>query len=393
MRIDGPWIRSAPAEFVWERLTDRGHRALFVGGAVRNAVLGLPVKDFDVATDAVPESVVAAFDGADVSISTHGILFGTVMVVRNELPIEITTFRRDIETDGRRACVAFSDRIEDDAARRDFTMNAIYAEFDGTLVDPLGGLSDLLERRIRFVGSARERIFEDRLRMLRLFRFQAHFGHPDAGIDPEAEAAVRELAGGISIVSAERITTEMLNLLGASKPGSAVSSMAATGLLGRVLPGAEPGLLPRLERLERELNVLPDSLRRLAAIGGDAGSLRLDRRSAARLRRLSTDIGPETVPEALGYRFGVQDGLGIALLRAARTGSAPPGDLQERLRSGARQRFPVKAAHLPAELEGETIGNALRELEGRWLESGFSMTDDELLATLDSGAADEAVGR
>ena len=392
MRIDGPWTRSAPAKFVWKRLTGRGHRALFVGGAVRNAVLGLPVSDFDVATDAVPEAVLAAFGEAEVSISTHGILFGTVMVVRDETPIEITTFRRDIETDGRRACVAFSDRIEDDAARRDFTMNAIYAEFDGTLVDPLGGLSDLLERRIRFVGSARERILEDRLRMLRLFRFHAHFGRPDAGIDPDAEAAVKELSGGISIVSAERITAEMLNLLGASNPGSAVSGMAATGLLERVLPGATPGLLPRLERLEHEFEAPPDPLRRLAAIGGDAGSLRLDRRSAATLRRLSTEFGPETVPEALGYRFGIQDGLGIALLRAARTGSAPPGDLQGRLRAGARQQFPVKAAHLPAELEGEAIGNALRELEGRWLESGFSMTGDELVATLDSGPADAAVG-
>ena len=184
----------------------------------------------------------------------------------------------------------------------------------------------------------------------------------------------------------------MLNLLSASNPGSAVSCMAATGLLERILPGATPGLLPRLGRLERELEIPPDPLRRLAAIGGDAGSLRLDRRSAARLRRLSTEFGPETVPEALGYRFGIQDGLGIALLRAARTGSVPPGDLQGRLHSGARQRFPVKAAHLPAELEGEAIGNALRELEGRWMESGFSMTGDELVASLDSGPADAAVG-
>lgn len=391
MRIDAPWTRSAPAEFVWKRLTVRGHRALFVGGAVRNAVLGLPVNDFDVATDAMPEEVVAAFSEAGVSISAHGILFGTVMVVRDGTPIEITTFRKDIETDGRRACVAFSDRIEDDAARRDFTMNAIYAEFDGTLVDPLGGLGDLLERHIRFVGSARERILEDRLRMLRLFRFHAHLGHSDASIDPEAQVAVKELADGIDIVSAERVTSEMLNLLGAPRPGRSVGCMAETGLLKRVLPGANPGLLPQLERLEHEFEVRPDPLCRLAAIGGDAGSLRLDRRSAARLKRLSSEVGSSTAPEALGYRFGVQDGLGIALLRAARTRTAPPGDLLERLRSGARKLFPVKAAHLPAELEGEAIGNALRQLEGRWLDSGFSMTGEDLVASLDSGA-DAAVG-
>ena len=392
MRIDAPWARSAPAEFVWKRLTGRGHRALFVGGAVRNAVLGLPVNDFDVATDAVPEEVVAAFGEAEVSISTHGILFGTVMVVRDETPIEITTFRRDIETDGRRACVAFSDRIEDDAARRDFTMNAIYAEFDGTLVDPLGGIGDLLERHIRFVGSARERILEDRLRMLRLFRFHAHLGHPDAGIDPDAQVAVKELADGIGIVSAERVTAEMLNLLGAPRPGGSIRCMAETGLLERVLPGATPGLLPQLERLECELEVCPDPLCRLAAIGGDAGSLRLDRHSAARLKRLSSEVECSASAEALGYRFGVQDGLGIALLRATRTRTAPPGRLRERLRSGARQQFPVKAAHLPAELEGEAIGNALRQLEGRWLDSGFTMTGDELVASLAAGADEVVVG-
>ena len=392
MRIEAPWAHSAPAEFVWKRLTVRGHRALFVGGSVRNAVLGLPVSDFDVATDAVPEEVVAAFSEADVGISEHGILFGTVMVVRDATPIEITTFRRDIETDGRRACVAFSDRIEDDAARRDFTMNAIYAEFDGTLVDPLGGMGDLLERHIRFVGSARDRILEDRLRMLRLFRFHAHLGHPDASIDPDAMVAVKELADGIDIVSAERVTAEMLNLLGAPRPGRSVGCMAETGLLERVLPGATPGLLPQLERLECEFEVRPDPLCRLAAIGGDAGSLRLDRRSAARLKRLSSECGPSTSLGTLGYRFGVQDGLGIALLRAARTNTAPPGDLLGRLRSGARQQFPVKAAHLPAQLEGEAIGNALRQLEGRWLDSGFSMTGEDLVESLDTGAADATVG-
>ena len=154
--------------------------------------------------------------------------------------------------------------------------------------------------------------------------------------------------------------------------------------------GRPPELLPQLEGLEREFEVRPDPLCRLAAIGGDAGSLRLDRRSAARLKRLSSEVGPSIAPEALGYRFGVLDGLGIALLHAARTRCTPPGDLQERLRSGARQLFPVKAAHLPAELEGEAIGNALRQLEGRWLDSGFSMTCEELVASLDSEAADAA---
>ncbi len=221
--------------------------------------------------------------------------------------------------------------------------------------------------------------------MLRLFRFHAHLAHPDASMDPEAQAAVRELADGIDIVSAERVTAEMLNLLGALRPGRSVACMAETGLLERVLPGASPGLLPRLERLEGELGIRPDPLCRLAAIGGDAGSLRLDRHSTARLKRLSSEIGPSTAPEVLGYRFGVQDGLGIALLHAAQTCSAPPGDLQERLRSGARQVF-------PAELEGDAIGNALRQLEGRWLDSGFGMTGEELVSSLDSVAVDAAVG-
>ena len=390
MRIEGPWTDSAPATFICDRLLGCGHRALFVGGAVRNTVLGIPVGDLDIATDARPEKVLAVFDRTDAKLCVQGIQFGTIMIVREGTSIAVTSFRRDIETDGRYARVAFTDRIEEDAARRDFTMNAIYAEFDGMLIDPLGGLDDLLKRRVRFVGNPRDRILEDRLRMLRLFRFHAHFGDPAAGIDPDGLEAVTEFADGIEIISAERTTIELLNILSAPLPGRSVSSMAETGLLERILPGASPDVLLRIEHLERIFEVGPDPLRRLAAIGGNTDLMTLDRRSAARLRRLLSGIDLHLSAEELGYRFGEQEGLDVAILCAARADAAPPADLRERIREGSAQEFPVRAWHLPDYLEGQAIGSTLRMLERCWIASGFNMTVNELISSLDTGSVGEA---
>ncbi len=377
MRIEPPWSGNEAAGFVSSTLEAVGHRALIVGGAVRNAVLGLPAGDIDVATDVPPETVVEVFSGTDAGLRTFGLKFGTVLIIRRGIPIEVTSFRKDIETDGRHARVVYTDRVEEDARRRDFTINAIYAEFDGTIVDPLDGFEDLLARRVRFVGAAAQRIREDRLRMLRFFRFHALIGDQSRGMDEAALAAVSEHSEGIRIVSAERVTSELLGLLGAATPSQSVSGMAGTGLLEEVLPGANPDPLSGLEELERRCNVAPSPLRRLALLGGNMERLRLDRRSTARLDRLTA--GSHEDAEVLGYLFGREDGLDMALLTAARTDLVPPPDLVDRINSGASRRFPVKACQLPQELKGKAVGQALRELEKKWMESGFQLTAKDLL--------------
>ena len=380
MRIEAHWKDNPAASLVHDRLSKRGYRFLLVGGAVRNALLGLPSGDLDVATDARPEVVESIFRQTRAKVVTHGIEHGMLMVVVEGLPLEITTFRMDVETDGRHARVAHSTDIVADAKRRDFTMNAIYAEFDGTVVDPLDGMEDLRARRVRFVGNARDRIIEDHLRTLRYFRFHAHYGDQARGMDAEALAAISDHAGGIGIISKERITDELAKLLLAPSPTQALSGMSETKLLDRVLPGARIDLFPKLEQLEMEFRVSPDPLRRLAALGGDAGRLRLDRRSAIGLRKLSAASNSDRSAEELGYRVGAETGLSAALLRAARSGLMPSDDLVSQVKHGASRTFPVKAGHLPAGIEGQRIGQTLRQLERTWIDTGFKATTRELLA-------------
>ena len=231
MRITGDWITRESTQALMKALNDAGHKALFVGGCVRNALLGVPVADVDIATDALPEEVMRIALAAKMKPVPTGIDHGTVTVVSGSIPHEVTTFRKDVETDGRRAVVAFATDVADDAHRRDLTINALYALADGTLVDPLGGLPDLKARRVRFIEDAEARIREDYLRALRFFRFHAYYGDPAAGMDPEALAAIAANLDGLDTLSRERVGAELLNLLAAPDPAPAVAAMAQTGAL------------------------------------------------------------------------------------------------------------------------------------------------------------------
>ena len=238
MQISGDWLTNPATQAVCAALTGAGAQALFVGGCVRNALLGLPVADIDIATDAPPDRVITLCNAAGLRVVPTGIEHGTVTVLSGDIAHEVTTFRRDVTTDGRRATVAFATDITTDAARRDFTMNALYARPNGTVVDPLGGLPDLLARRVIFVGDATARIREDYLRILRFFRFHAWYADPNAGIDAEGLAACAALADGLRQLSRERVSAEMIKLLGAPDPAPAVAAMAQAGILARILPGA-----------------------------------------------------------------------------------------------------------------------------------------------------------
>jgi len=257
-RVTGSWLDSEDTQAVMAVLEEAGHQALAVGGCVRNALLGVAVSDVDIATDARPERVMEIAAAAGLKAVPTGIDHGTVTVVANKVGHEVTTFRRDVETDGRRATVAYADRVEEDAHRRDFTMNALYARADGTVIDPLGGLPDLRARRVRFIDDPHDRIREDYLRILRFFRFHAWYGDPAAGLDPDGLAACAELSDGMDRLSRERIGAETRKLLAAPDPAPAVAAMAQAGVLIHVLPGANPQALPVLVHLERAAGVAPE---------------------------------------------------------------------------------------------------------------------------------------
>ena len=219
--------------------------ARFVGGAVRDTLLGIQVKDVDVATPLSPNEVIERLGAAQIRTVPTGIEHGTVTTVLPEGPVEITTLRRDVSTDGRRATVAFSKDWREDAARRDFTINALYADPSTLEIsDFFGGLDDLAARRVRFIGDARQRIREDHLRILRYFRFQARFGSQPP--DEDSENACRELAATLKGLSRERIGMEMLNLLALPDPAPTVARMAELGVMAEVLPEADPQALTAL---------------------------------------------------------------------------------------------------------------------------------------------------
>lgn len=380
MRLTGAWIEAAHVQRVLALLEAGGHLAFLVGGCVRNAALGTAVSDIDISTDARPEQVVALAEAAGLRAVPTGIEHGTVTVIADHEPHEITTFRRDIETFGRHATVAFSTRIEEDAARRDFTMNALYARADGTVLDPLGeGLADLAARRLRFVGEPTQRIREDFLRILRFFRFTAWYGAPEEGFDAEGLAACAMLAEGIERLSRERVGHEMRKLLGAPDPAPAIAAMATTGILPHVLPGADPAGLAPLVHLEAGLPA--DPIRRLAVLGGTdpAERLRLSKSEARRLERLREGALSGEGPAVLGYRLGARDGLDAVLIQAALTGMPPAETSRNRVEFGAAQRFPVQAADLMPTLQGAALGARLKELEARWIASGFALDRTALL--------------
>ena len=380
-RITAPWLEAPAVQQVCSVLEAGGHRALFVGGCVRNSLLGEPVADLDLSTDALPQAVTDLMEDAGFRVVPTGIGHGTVTVVAHRAPFEITTFRRDTETDGRRAVVHFSRDVADDARRRDFTMNALYCDRCGVIVDPLGAMPDLRARRLRFVGDAAARVREDYLRILRFFRFFAWYADPAQGMDADALDACAAHQEGLAIISAERIGGEMRKLLAAPDPGPAVSVMQTTGILQRILPGAEARALPVLVHLEQALGRAPDPILRLGALGAEDAMrrLRLSRKEAARLEALSRAARGGTGAGEAGYRLGLADGTAAILLRSALMGVAVPARALADVTRGAAAIFPVRAQELVKTHSGREIGAALDAMEARWIASGFSLTRDELL--------------
>ncbi|HEY1244902.1 MAG TPA: CCA tRNA nucleotidyltransferase [Hyphomicrobiaceae bacterium] len=396
------WLDRPETQAVFAALATSGFTARAVGGAVRNALAGRPVSDVDIATDARPEEVMRAAEAAGLKAVPTGLVHGTVTVVAGGHPCEITTLRRDVETHGRHATVAFTDDWAEDARRRDFTLNALYCSADGTVFDPLGGYPDLAARRVRFIGDAAERIREDYLRILRFFRLTAEFaeGPADAG---GLAACVRERAG-LSILSAERVRVEFLRLLAAQRGPEIAALMQDYGLLPAVLGAApRPVLLARLAAVEAALGVAPDPVLRLAALAVEVpedaerlrGRLRLSNEQAAKLARgvpwREADIGPaspEAAARAWSYRHGPAAYRERVLLAWTRTGDPPDSDAwRYRLALPERwppPRFPLKGADALAlgMSAGPRVGEILRTVEDWWVAGDFAADESALRARL-----------
>lgn len=347
----------------------------YVGGAVRDDLLGLPVSDIDLATRIPPDGVIRRLERARIKAVPTGIDHGTITAVSDGQPVEITTLRRDVSTDGRRATVAFTDDWREDAARRDFTINALLADpITGELFDYFGGLADLHERRVRFIGDPFQRIAEDHLRILRFFRFHARFGAGEP--DPAAVEACAARANDLMALSRERIADELLKLLGMPNPASTVAIMVDRNILRPVMPEIDTAtvrLLVKLIAAEHEAGIAPDALRRLAALlprdvsvaESVGGRLRLSNKAKKRLAcAAESELG--RTPEALAYQIGMECAIDRYLL-AGRPSEARTLD------GWHRPRLPISGGGLIKRglPEGPVVAQVLKTIENRWVDAGF----------------------
>lgn len=387
-----PWMTASESRAVFDALAAGGADARFVGGCVRDAWLGRPVKDIDIATHAPPERVMELLAAAGIRVIPTGIAHGTVTALSGGHPYEITTLRRDVESFGRHARVEFTDDWVEDAARRDLTMNALSCTADGLVHDPFGGLADLAAGRVRFVGEARRRIEEDVLRLLRFFRFHAHYGRGEP--DAEALAACTDLAPRLPALSGERVRGELFRLLTAPGTAAVWCLMIGQGVMAHLLPSATAtGRLARLVRLEHDLDEMADPTRRLAAVLEDedrAGALAVAealRLSNTERDRLVSLVEPPVAVSAADttirlrqalYRIGdaalYRDLLLMAALEFAgpldltvlRAALATAGDLPD-------LRLPIAGRDLLAlgVERGPGLGKLLKQVEAWWIAEDF----------------------
>ena len=378
---DADWLTDEAAAAVCAVVSSEGAGIFFVGGCVRNALLGIPSTDMDLATEVLPEEVIRLTEAAGLRAVPTGIAHGTVTVVADGRGFEVTTFRKDVATDGRRAVVAFTDDIVEDARRRDFTMNALYATPDGKVIDPLGGLPDLHARRVRFIEDASQRIREDYLRILRYFRFSAWYGKPEAGFDADTLAAIADNMDGLAQLSNERIGAETKKLLAAPDPAPAVAVMERLGVLSAILPGSDAKTLPLLLHIEDASGVPADPLTRLASLGGQDATnhLRLSKAEAIRLGEIR-GAAQETQPlSEIAYRLGADVARQAMVLRAAFIEREPDKDAELQISAGAAAVFPISAKDLMPQYAGRALGEVLTKLENDWIASDFALDRKALL--------------
>ena len=383
------WLDDRHLRTILRVLRNAGGEGRVAGGAVRNALLGEPIADVDIATTLKPEQVMAAAQAAGLGVHPTGLAHGTITLTAEGKPFEVTTLRRDMETDGRRAIVQYTDDWAADAWRRDFTVNAMFCDGEGIVHDFTDGYKDILRRRIRFAGHPQARIREDYLRILRFFRFHAQYGKgaPDAA----ALAACTRLRKGIDGLSAERIRQELMKLLAAPRAHDTLVIMAKAKILPLVLPGANDlAAFKRMATIDARENFAPDSTLRLAALLADPlaakAGLRLTNAEVKRFANLQKAGPPspalrERERRAVLYGLGVGGWRDAVRLAWARSRGAGWRALHDFAGDHPPRTFPLTGQDLLTAgfAPGPKIGETLSRLEDWWIASDFMPSKEELL--------------
>ena len=407
-KIDiGAWKAAAGARSVFAALSVGGAEARIIGGAVRNALMGRPIADIDFATTAAPETVLRLAAAARIKVVPTGIDHGTLTLVVHGQPFEVTTLREDISTDGRRAAVRFGSDWEADARRRDFTVNALSVDADGMVHDPLGGYDDIVARRIRFIGAAEQRIAEDRLRILRFFRFNAEYGR--GAVDAAGLAATTRARNELRELSAERVGQEMRRLITAPRAAEMLGVMQEAGILTIVLGGiGTVATLARLAAFEEASGMAPDPTLRLAALACriEEDVLRigvhLRLANAERDRMLAALAAARAVtppPDERGarlalYRHGAAayaDGVALAAAWSGAESDVRWGQLMALPKRWPAPRFPLTGRDIIGHgvEAGPAVGALLRAVEDWWIERDFAPDEAELRRRLQQAMAQQ----
>jgi poly(A) polymerase len=392
-RLPQPWMKAGPAALVMRALTAEGDQARFVGGCVRDALVGRPIRDIDIATPLSPQRVTELLEKAGLKAVPTGIEHGTITAVAEGKGVEVTTLRLDLETDGRRAKVAFTDDWQADAARRDLTINALSADAEGKVHDYFGGLADLSQGRVRFVGDAKQRITEDYLRLLRFFRFHADYAAD--GFDAPAIAAAKALASNLKSLSGERLRQETLRLLTARRGPEVWGEMLSLGIVQHYLPWATTlDRLRSVAELEHRHGIDPDAVRRLAALTMTgcgkqvAATLKLSRAETERVVALDAprdpfDAGTPDVIRRQIYAWGNDGALDRLLLDWPELDDGRPSRAAlELIQAWPKPRFPLAGADIVklGVAQGPRVGEILAQVEGWWLAADFRPDRGQCLA-------------
>ena len=376
------WLRNPSAQKLSKLYKSFGYQVLFVGGCVRNTILKMPVTDIDLATDAQPEEIIKIAKENNIRFVPTGLAHGTITLIIDNKNYQITTFRSDFDHDGRYAKVEFTESLLLDASRRDLTINALYCNHVGEVIDPLNGLNDIKKQKIKFIGNPNERIKEDNLRILRFFRFQAIYGNKNLEIDSIALEACHNHKSKLAALSKERITSELRKILSAPNPLEVIIKMNETGVLNELFQKVSIDSLEAYLKTEEKFKININWLGRLLSlqVTQEEESLKLTRCEFKFLKQTKSAIENQIHVLEFSYYNGVENGKIYSILQNFRHNIILSKNLLNQINSLATKKFPITAKDLMPEIRGKKLGEALRSLEDRWIKSNFTLSKKDLLA-------------
>ena len=376
------WLRNPSAQKLSKLYKSFGYQVLFVGGCVRNTILKMPVTDIDLATDAQPEEIIKIAKENNIRFVPTGLAHGTITLIIDNKNYQITTFRTDFDHDGRYAKVEFTESLLLDASRRDLTINALYCNHVGEVIDPLNGLDDIKKQKIKFIGNPNERIKEDNLRILRFFRFQAIYGNKNLEIDSIALEACHNHKSKLAALSKERITGELRKILSAPNPLEVIIKMNETGVLNELFQNVSIDSLEAYLKTEEKFKININWLGRLLSlqVTQEEESLKLTRCEFKFLKQTKSAIENQIHVLEFSYYNGVENGKIYSILQNFRHNIILSKNLLNQINSLATKKFPITAKDLMPEIRGKKLGEALRSLEDRWIKSNFTLSKKDLLA-------------